>query len=119
MGIKAGLPADVLRQTVRKGLNGRRPLFDCLARNFMPSQYDDADFTLAHAEKDCRLALELAMQQGVPMRLAELAHDEQLAAIERGWSSRDARAAMLLQLERAGVEPLALTPERIAEILSE
>ncbi len=119
MGIKAGLEADVLWQTVRKGLNGRRPLFDCLARNFMPSQYDDADFTLAHAEKDCRLALELAAEQAVPMQLAELAHREQTAAIERGWSARDARASMLLQLERAGVEPLTLTAERIAEILAD
>ena len=66
---------------------GRRPLFDCLARNFMPSRYDDADFTLAHAEKDCRLALELAAEQSVPMQLAELAHREQAAAIERGWSA--------------------------------
>jgi 3-hydroxyisobutyrate dehydrogenase len=102
MGIKAGLEADVLWQTVRKGLNGRRPLFDCLARNFMPSQYDDADFTLAHAEKDCRLALELAAEQAVPMQLAELAHRELTSAIERGWSTRDSRASMLLQLERAG-----------------
>jgi 3-hydroxyisobutyrate dehydrogenase len=118
MGIKAGLEADVLWQTVRKGLNGRRPLFDCLTRNFMPGQYDDADFTLAHAEKDCRLALELAAQQAVPMQLAELAHRELAAAIERGWSTRDARASMLLQLERAGVDPPALTAERIAEILA-
>ena len=119
MGIKAGLEADVLWQTVRKGLNGRRPLFDCLARNFMPGHYDDADFTLAHAEKDCRLALELAAEQAVPMRLAELAHGEQTAAIERGWSTRDSRAAMLLQLERAGIDPPALTAERIAEILAD
>jgi 3-hydroxyisobutyrate dehydrogenase len=119
MGIKAGLEADMLWQTVRKGLNGRRPLFDCLARNFMPGHYDDADFTLAHAEKDCRLALELAAEQAVPMRLAELAHHEQTAAIARGWSQRDARASMLLQLERAGIEPLALSAERIEEILAD
>lgn len=119
MGIKAGLEADVLWQTVRKGLNGRRPLFDCLARNFMPSQYDAADFTLAHAEKDCRLALELAAEQAVPMQLAKLAHREQTAAIEQGWSKRDARASMLLQLERAGIDPLAVTAERIAEIMAD
>ena len=119
MGIKAGLDADVLWETVRKGLNGRRPLFDCLARNFMPSQYDDADFTLAHAEKDCRLALELAAEQAVPMQLAELAHREQQAAMERGWDTRDARAAMLLQLERAGVDPLDVPMERIDQILAD
>ena len=119
MGIKAGLEADILWKTVRKGLNGRRPLFDCLARNFMPSQYDDADFTLAHAEKDCRLALELAAEQSVPMQLAELAHRELTSAIDRGWGTRDARASMLLQLERAGIDPLAVTAERIAEILAD
>jgi len=119
MGIKAGLEADILWKTVRKGLNGRRPLFDCLARNFMPSQYDDADFTLAHAEKDCRLALELAAQQSVPMQLADLAHRELTSAIDRGWSTRDARASMLLQLERAGIDPLAVTAQRIAEILAD
>jgi 3-hydroxyisobutyrate dehydrogenase len=119
MGIKAGLEADILWNTVRKGLNGRRPLFDCLARNFMPGQYDDADFTLAHAEKDCRLALELAADQSVPMQLAELAHRELTSAIDRGWSTRDARASMLLQLERAGIDPPAVTAERIAEILAD
>lgn len=119
MGIKAGLEPDVLWETVRKGLNGRRPLFDSLARNFMPSEYDDADFTLAHAEKDCRLALELAAEQSVPMQLAELAHGELTSAIDRGWSTRDARASMLLQLERAEIDPLAVPTTRIAEILAE
>ena len=119
MGIRAGLEADVLWETVRTGLNGRRPLFDCLERNFLPGLYDDADFTLALAEKDCRLAIELAEEHKVPMQLANMAHAELGEAIDRGWSERDARVSMLLQLERAGLDPLAVPPERIAEIVGE
>lgn len=119
LGIKAGLPADMLWQTVRKGLNGRRPLFDCLARNFLPGQYDDVDFSLALAEKDCRLAIELADELSIPMQLAEDAHGELKSALQRGWGDRDARVSMLLQLERAGLEPLQISPETIAEILDD
>jgi 3-hydroxyisobutyrate dehydrogenase len=117
LGIKAGLPADKLWQTVRMGLNGRRPLFDCLARNFLPSQYDDADFSLALAEKDCSLAMQLADELEIPMQLSKDAHNELKSAMQRGWAERDARVSMLLQLERAGLEPLQVCPARIAEIL--
>ena len=88
-------------------------------RNFLPGLYDDADFTLALAEKDCRLAIELAEEHKVPMQLANMAHAELGEAIDRGWSERDARVSMLLQLERAGLDPLAVPPERIAEIVGE
>ena len=53
------------------------------------------------------------------MRLAEDAYAEITAAMDRGWAERDARAYMLLQLERAGVDPLNVSPQRIAEILGE
>ena len=43
MGVKAGLEPDVLWETLRKGMLGRRPLFDCLYRNFLPSNYDSPD----------------------------------------------------------------------------
>ena len=118
LGIKAGLDAETLWQTIRKGLNGRRPMFDCVARNFLPSNYDDADFSLALATKDCRLALELSEEHGVPMRMAEEAYAELNAAMDRGWAARDARAYMLLQLERAGLE-LNEDRERLNQIRAE
>jgi hypothetical protein len=36
--------------------------------------------------------------------------------VNRGWSERDSRVAMLLQEERAGVE-IKVAPERIQEVL--
>lgn len=119
MGIKAGLEPDVLFETLRKGMLGRRPLFDCLVRNFLPSSYDAADFDLELAVKDVRLATELAQELDVPMHLANYTLSELKAGVARGWGEKDARASMLLQLERAGLEPLNVSKERIEEILNQ
>ena len=119
MGIKAGLEPDILFETLRKGMLGRRPLFDCLVRNFLPSSYDAADFDLELAVKDVRLATELGAELDVPMHLANYTLDELKAGVARGWGEKDARASMLLQLERAGLEPLKVSKERIEEILNE
>ena len=50
------------------------------------------------------LATALAREVGVPMRLANLALAELTEALNRGWGERDSRVAMVLQLERAGVD---------------
>jgi 3-hydroxyisobutyrate dehydrogenase len=64
-----------------------------------------------------RLATELGRELGVPMRLANLAFAEMTEALNRGWENRDSRSAMLLQLERCGLD-VAVDPERIAEVLA-
>lgn len=117
MGIKAGLEPEILWETLRKGMLGRRPLFDCLSRNFLPSNYESADFALELAVKDVRLATDLAAEMDVPMALAEHTLEELKRGVERGWGSKDARISMLLQLERAGLEPLSVSPERIEDII--
>ena len=116
MGVKAGIAPDALWQALRQGVLGRRPLFDCLIRNFLPGNYEPPDFALELAAKDVGLAVALAEEIDVPMALAEHTLADLRAAVDRGWGSRDARAAMLLQLERAGLEPLAVPPERIEAI---
>src|SRR5204863_501780 len=45
----------------------------------------------------------LARELKVPMPMANLAHGELTAALNRGWDGRDSRVAMQLQKERAGV----------------
>ena len=117
VGIKAGLEPDVLWQALRQGVLGRRPLFDCLVRNFLPGHYDPPDFALELAAKDVGLAVELGTELGVPMALADRTLEDLRAAVERGWGGRDARAAMLLQLERAGLDPLEVPEERIEAMM--
>jgi len=47
--------------------------------------------------------MELAKEQGVPMKIGQIALDELAAAMQRGWADRDCRVAMTLQEERAKV----------------
>ena len=116
MGVKAGVEPLTLWQAVRQGALGRMRTFDGLARHFLPDDYDPPDFALRLAHKDVSLATQLGRELQVPMPMANLAWDELTEALGRGWGERDSRAAMLLQLERAGVR-IAVDPEQLREVL--
>ena len=51
------------------------------------------------------------------MRLANMVLAEMTEALNRGWGDRDSRAAMLLQVERAGVA-IEVDPERFREAVA-
>jgi len=53
----------------------------------------------------------------VPMRLCNMALEELTEAMNRGWSQRDSRVGGLLQVERSGIEPPAVDPDRVQAIL--
>jgi len=50
------------------------------------------------------LATELGREQGVPMRVANLALADLTEALNRGWGERDSRVAMSLQEERSNIQ---------------
>ena len=104
MGVKAGLDPVPLWEAIRQGAGGRRRTFDHLAGNFMTGEFEPPNFQLRLAHKDVKLATELAKEVSVPMRLANMALEELTEAMNRGWAGQDSRAAMKLQIERAGVE---------------
>ena len=112
LGVKAGVPPLTLWEAVRQGAVGRERVFDRLTGNFLPKKFDPPNFALRLAHKDVRLAVELAREVGVPMRVANLAFAELTEAMNRGWQNRDSRVAMLLQEERAGVD-IQVPPEDI------
>ena len=89
-----------------------------MSLQFLPGRFDPPDFALALAHKDVRLAVELGRELDVPMRLANLTLEELSTAMERGWGGRDSRSAMLLQMERAGVD-IKVPAETIEKILKE
>ena len=103
LGVKAGVEPLALFQALRQGATGRKRTFDRLPEHFLNGKYDPADFTVRLAHKDVSLAIELASEVGVPMRVGQIALDELSEAMQRGWSERDCRVAMTLQEERAGV----------------
>lgn len=116
MGVKGGVDPLVLWRVVRQGFVGRARVFDRLADQFLPGVFDPPNFRLHLAHKDVSLATALGRELNVPMRLANLALEELTEAVNRGWSERDSRAAMLLQEERAGVQ-IKVSQDRIQEVL--
>jgi len=115
-GVKAGVEPLALWEAIRQGARGRMRTFDSMADHFLINSYDPADFALRLAHKDVTLAAELGRDQGVPMRMINLAREEMTEALNRGWGHRDSRAFLLLQIERAGVE-IAVAPERVKAVL--
>ena len=103
LGVKGGVEPVALYRALRQGATGRKRAFDRLAEHFLPGVYDPPAFTVRLAHKDMKLALELAEEADVPMRVGKIALEELEAAMQRGWSDRDCRVAMTLQEERAGV----------------
>jgi 3-hydroxyisobutyrate dehydrogenase len=104
LGVKAGVEPLALYRALRQGATGRKRTFDRLPEHFLPGVYDPPAFTVRLAQKDMRLALELAGECGVPMRVGRIALEELEEAMQRGWGERDCRVAMTLQEERAGVQ---------------
>ena len=103
LGVKGGVEPLALFRALRQGATGRKRTFDRLAEHFLPGRYDPPDFTVRLAHKDVTLALELARDCGVPMKVGQIALAELAEALARGWAERDCRVAMTLQEERAGV----------------
>lgn len=116
LGVKAGVEPLALLKALRQGATGRKRTFDRLPEHFLSGKYDPADFTVRLAHKDVTLALQMARDFGVPMRIGEIALGELVACIERGWAERDCRVAMTLQEERAGVS-VRVPAEKLQGIL--
>jgi 3-hydroxyisobutyrate dehydrogenase len=118
LGVKAGVEPLALFRALRQGATGRKRTFDRLAEHFLPGLYDPPAFTVRLAHKDVSLALELAQQCGVPMRVGRIAFEELDEAMKRGWSERDCRVAMTLQEERAAVS-VRVPPELLKNAVDE
>jgi 3-hydroxyisobutyrate dehydrogenase len=116
LGVKAGVEPSVLFEALRQGTAGRSRTFDRLAEQFLPGVYDPPAFALRLAHKDMSLVMALAGECGVPMPFAELALQKMSEAMRRGWGERDARIALALQEERAGVS-VRVPAEALRDIL--
>lgn len=116
MGVKAGLEPLALWEAIRQGAAGRMRSFDNVSNRFLPGRFDPPSFQLRLVHKDVSLALQLAREVGVPMRLCTLVGQEITEAINRGWGGRDSQSFLLLQQERAGIPPIAVPVEQINAI---
>lgn len=117
MGVKAGLEPLPLWEAIREGAAGRMRSFDNVGKRFLQGRLDPPAFQLRLVHKDVSLAMQLAHEVSVPMRLCDLILDEITEAMNRGWGGRDSQAFLLLQQERAGIPPFALTAEQVDHVM--
>lgn len=109
MGAKAGADLKAMWETTRRGSFGRnsggihRLPGDWFSGNF-EADWDKGFFATKLMRKDVGLATQLAREFNVPMALANLAEQELVEAMNRGWGDNPTTIVRLLQEERAGVQ---------------
>jgi 3-hydroxyisobutyrate dehydrogenase-like beta-hydroxyacid dehydrogenase len=108
VGVKAGIEPAALYEALRSGAAGRRRSFDAVGPRFLAGTFDPPSFKLQLAHKDLGLARRLAQDLRVPTRMCDLVFDEISEAMNRGWGERDSQTSLLLQQERAGIDPIAI-----------
>lgn len=110
VGVKAGIdPAMIVDVFNQAALGHMMSLKVRLPATYLRGNFEPR-FSLALARKDLGLALELARDTQVPMRLSALCEQEMIEAVGRGWANRDASVFLTLQEERAQVQ-VRLPPE--------
>jgi 3-hydroxyisobutyrate dehydrogenase len=117
MGVKAGLEPLALWEAIRTGSAGRMRSFDGVGRRFLLGRLDPPNFQLRLIQKDVLLALQLGRETSVPMRLCNLVAQDITEAMNRGWSGRDSQSFLLLQQERAGIPPIAVSEDQIKGVM--
>jgi 3-hydroxyisobutyrate dehydrogenase len=118
LGVKAGVEPLQLFRALRQGATGRKRTFDRLAENYLRGDFAPG-FATRLAHKDAGLALEMAKEFAVPVKLGRAAFDELEAALARGWADQDFRIAMTMQEERAGIAPARIAAEELKRALEE
>ena len=101
LGAKAGLDMPDLVEKLRLGT--ARPYMG-LVNQFLAKQWENPTSTMMIAEKDIRLALELARAQQVPMPVANAVHQTYLTALAAGLDELHHFAAQDVLEAAAGIE---------------
>ncbi len=118
LGVKAGIEPLALFKAIREGSNGLQRTFDGIAMKYLDRTYDEPAFRLRHAQKDLRLALELADEMGLQMDLSKAVMAQLNEAMDKGWGDKDSTAVGLLSQQAAGIEIKPVDKAILKEIVS-
>ncbi len=107
LGVKAGVPAEILMQCIRNGAGGSgRILNVSMPDTYLQGKFDGgtgSESTFPISRKDMALALELGRELNVPLQIATGTYNDMTAALNRKeWADLNYRVYHLLQEERAG-----------------
>ncbi|MCC6179645.1 MAG: NAD(P)-dependent oxidoreductase [Chloroflexi bacterium] len=104
LAVKAGLDPAKFLDVLLGGAYGRQMgLRHGIPEVIFKGDFDTPRFAFALARKDIGLATDLGREMNVPMPLANLAEQNMIEGMNRGWDRRDSSAAFQLQEERADV----------------
>jgi len=103
VAVKAGVASGTIVEAFKEAALGHMMSLKVrLPATYLRGNFEPR-FSLKLARKDLGLALELARDTDVPLRLGALCEQEMSEAMARGWADRDASIFLTLQEERAGV----------------
>ncbi len=105
LAVKAGVEPGRMLEVLQNASFGKQlVLTHHIPDLVFKGDFDHPRFSLGLSHKDVSLALELAKELDVPMTMAQMADDEIVLGIDRGWGDRDNLVTFLLAEERAGVQ---------------
>jgi 3-hydroxyisobutyrate dehydrogenase len=105
LAVKAGVEPSTMLEVLTEASFGKQLVLKShIPELVFKGDFDHPRFSLGLSHKDVGLALELAKELDVPMAMAEMADEEIVRGIERGWADRDNLVTFLLAEERAGVQ---------------
>jgi 3-hydroxyisobutyrate dehydrogenase len=106
LGVKAGVDAEALWECVRRGMVGRMHVLHVqVPQTVFRNNFETDTFPLKLLRKDVALATALGRELNVPLPLANMAEQNLLEAVNRGWGGKSAyTVTFLLQEEAANVE---------------
>jgi 3-hydroxyisobutyrate dehydrogenase len=122
LGVKAGVDTESLWECVRRGMVGRMHVLHVqVPQTVFRNDYETDTFALKLLRKDVGLATALGRELDVPLPLANLAEQNLIAGINRGWGDKSAYTVTFqLQEEAAQVHLRAdgIDPQKAAKYIS-
>ena len=122
LGVKAGVDVKALWECIRRGMVGRMHVLHVqVPQTVFRGDFSTDTFPLKLLRKDVGLATALGREMTVPLPLADIAEQNLVAALDRGWGDQSAyTAAFKLQEEAAHVELRApdVDPQQAAKYIS-
>jgi 3-hydroxyisobutyrate dehydrogenase len=106
LGVKAGVDTKALWECVRRGMVGRMHVLHVqVPQTVFRNSFETDTFPLKLLRKDVALATALGRELNVPLPLANMAEQNLMEAVNRGWGDKSAyTVTFLLQEEAANVE---------------